>query len=61
MLSLSSDGKEVAYNEDNSPQVTGNFEMALGHLLSVRNDDLASLTGCRIISLEHGPKEPRGN
>lgn len=35
---------EEAYKEDNTAQVTGDLEMALGHLLTEGNDDGASGT-----------------
>ncbi len=34
------------YNKYNSAQITCDLEMALGHLLPVGNDDLASLSCC---------------
>lgn len=37
---------QIIFDEDDTAEIAGNLEMALGHLLAVGNDDLASLTGC---------------
>lgn len=37
---------QIVFEEDDTAEITGNLEMALGHLLTIGNDDLASLTCC---------------
>ena len=39
---------EFPHNEHHTAQITGELEMALGHLLAVRHNDSASLPRCKV-------------
>lgn len=39
-------GSKTPYHEDNSAKITSDLQVSLGHLLTVRNDNGASLASC---------------